>query len=132
MDHEQLHKVIPFLGQVKEKGNEIHALFCPFCGGGKHNDKNTFAINRTTGAYNCLRGSCGETGNIYTLAKYLGVEIEQEKTDYFREYRKPKKIYKKPEVKTSDLTKPIIDYFKLRGISEETLIKTKLHHIREI
>ena len=124
--HEQMHKILPYLGQVKEKGSEIHALYCPYCNGGQHKDKYTFAINKTTGAFNCLRGSCGETGNIFTLGKYLGVEILQEKQSYFREYRKPKKVYKKPETKTSDLTKPIIDYFKLRGISEETLIKNKV------
>ena len=57
MEHEQLHKIIPYLGQIKEKGQEIHALYCPFCHGGQHRDKYTFAINRTTGAYNCLRDS---------------------------------------------------------------------------
>jgi len=126
MDHEQLNKILPYLGQVKEKGNEIHALYCPFCSGGRHKDTYTFAINKSTGAYNCLRGSCGEAGNLFTLGKFLGVEILQEKQSYFREYRKPKKIYKIPKTKTADLTKPIIDYFKLRGVSEEILIKNRV------
>ena len=49
-----------------------------------------------------------------------------EKQSYFREYRKPKKEYKKPEIETKDLTKTVINYFKSRGISQETLIKNKI------
>lgn len=124
--YDKLGKVIPYLGQIKEKGNEIHALYCPFCNGGKNKDKYTFAINKDTGAYNCLRGTCGETGNIYTLAKYLRIEIEQERKTYFREYRRPKKAYKKPDIKTKDLTEQVIKYFETRGISKETLIKNKV------
>lgn len=126
MEHEQLHKIIPYLGQFKEKGTEILPMYCPFCKGGQHKDKYTFAINKVTGAYNCLRGSCGEVGNLYTLGKFLGVDIVDRKEDYFREYRKPKKIYKKPEVESKNLSKQIIDYFKTRLISEETLIKNKV------
>lgn len=126
MQNEQLYKIMPYLGQFKEKGNEIHALYCPFCNGGQHKDKYTFAINKVTGAYNCLRGSCNETGNLYTLGKFLGVDIVQEKQSYFREYRKPKKVYRKPEIETKDLTEQAIKYFASRGISKETLIRNKV------
>lgn len=125
MEHEQLHKVKPYLGQFREKGNEIQALYCPFCKGGRHKDKYTFGINKETGAYNCLRGSCGEVGNLYTLGKYLGVDVVEKRDDYFREY-KPKKAYKKPEVKHKDLSKQNIEYFKSRLISLETLEKNKV------
>ncbi|WMJ78461.1 MULTISPECIES: DnaB-like helicase C-terminal domain-containing protein [unclassified Sedimentibacter] len=123
---EQLYKIIPHLGQYKEKGNEIIPVYCPFCYGGKHKDKETFAINKLTGAYNCLRGSCNQTGNLFTLAKHLGVDIVAERQSYFREYRKPKKAYKMPEVTYRNLSKNVIDYFEKRGISEETLIKNKV------
>src|SRR5690554_2065140 len=126
MEHEQLHKIKPYLGQFREKGNEIQALYCPFCNGGRHKDKYTFGINKVTGAYNCLRGSCGEVGNLHTLGKYLGVDIVESKETYFREYRKPKKVYKKPEVEAKDISKQNIEYFKTRLISAETLIKNKI------
>ncbi|WP_409229067.1 DnaB-like helicase C-terminal domain-containing protein [Gudongella sp. SC589] len=126
MEHEQLHKIKPYLGQFREKGSEIQALYCPFCNGGRHKDKYTFGINKLTGAYNCLRGSCGEVGNLHTLGKYLGVDIVESKETYFREYRKPKKIYKKPEVKAKDISKQNIEYFQTRLISVETLIKNKI------
>ena len=101
--------------------------YCPFCNGGRNQDKGTFAFNTETGVYNCLRGSCGESGNVRKLAKFLGLqEGGYMQQDYFRETRKPKKIYKKPEVETNGLTEQIINYFKLRGISKETLIKNKV------
>lgn len=126
MEHEQLHKIKPYLGQFREKGSEIQTLYCPFCHGGQHKDKYTFAINKITGAYNCLRGSCGETGNLYTLGKFLGVDVVESKETYFREYRKPKKVYKRPEVEAKDISKQNIEYFKSRLISVETLIKNKI------
>ncbi len=48
MEHEELHKVTQWLGQVKDKGKELQALYCPFCNGGKHKDKHTFSINKET------------------------------------------------------------------------------------
>lgn len=126
MEHEQLFKIKPYLGQFREKGNEIQPVYCPYCNGGQHKDKYTFAINKQSGAYNCLRGSCGETGNLYTLGKFLGVDIVDSKETYFREYRKPKKVYKKPEVELKDISQQNIEYFQIRLISEETLIKNKV------
>ena len=126
MDHEELHKVIYLLGQTKDKGVEIQAMYCPFCNGGLHKDKLTFSINKETGLYKCFRGSCGAEGNIYQLGKYLGVDIVGDRKEYFREYKKPKKVYKKPEVKSKDISKQNIEYFKTRLISEETLIKNKV------
>ena len=108
----------------KRKGDEIVPALCPFCNGGERGDKETFAFNTITGAYNCKRGTCGVTGNAITLAKHFGIYVN--KIDYFREVRKPKKVYKKPDIKSHGLTKEIIAYFKKRGISEETLIKNKV------
>lgn len=122
--NEELYKILPYLGDYKEKGDEIQVLYCPFCQGGRHKDKDTFSINKVTGAYNCKRGTCNQVGNLYTLGKHLGVQME--KQSYFREYRKPKKVYKKPEIETKDLTKQVISYFEKRGISKETLIKNKV------
>lgn len=124
--HDELHKVLPYLGQFKERGNEIQPLYCPFCKGGSHKDKDTFSLNKETGLYTCFRGSCGEKGNLYQLGKFLGVEIVGDREDYFREYSKPKKVYQKPKTKPKDLSRQNIEYFKTRLISEETLIKNKV------
>ena len=126
MDHEELHKVIYRLGQIKDKGTEIQALYCPFCNGGSHKDKYTFSINKETGLYRCFRGTCGEEGNIFQLGKHLGADVVSKKEEYFREYRKPRKIYKKPNVKLGDISQQNIEYFKGRLISEETLIKNRV------
>ena len=126
MANPELDKVINLLGQFKDKGTEIELLRCPFCDGGSHRDKNTFYINKETGLYKCHRGSCGEQGNLYQLGKYLGVDIVGDKVDYFREIKKPKKTYKKPEVKGNNISTQNIEYFKTRLISEETLVKNKI------
>lgn len=115
-----INKVTLHLGQFYEKGEEIQPVYCPYCNGGPRKDKKTFSMNKETGAYICFRGSCGVQGNIYELADFLGVDYKVEKTTPFRTAR-PQKVYKKPEVKDSDLTESIIEYFQKRGISKETL-----------
>lgn len=35
------------IGQYKVKGNELRATLCPYCKGGAHGDKDTFALNIT-------------------------------------------------------------------------------------
>ena len=126
MEHEELHKIVNYLGQVKDRGSEIQALYCPFCNGGRHKDKYTFSINKETGLYKCFRGSCGNEGNIKQIGEFLGVDIVGKEPDYFREYSKPKKVYTKPKVKETNLSKQNIEYFKTRLISEETLIRNKV------
>jgi len=123
-DEKLIREVSHYLGEGKRKGDEILPKVCPICNGGNHHDKETFALNIITGASNCMRGSCGWSGSIKQLAEYLGIEVS--KTDYFREYRKPVKYYKKPEVIHKDLTKGIVDYFKTRGISQKTLVDAKV------
>ena len=113
--NENVRSILPLIGEYKEKGGEIIPRICPYCQGGQHHDKETFAINIETGAYNCKRGSCGVSGSIKQLCEYLGGEFKQ--TNYFREYRKPKKTYVKPEPKNGTLTPLVVEYFKTRGIS---------------
>jgi len=119
-----IREVSQYIGEGKRKGDEVLPKLCPICDGGRHQDKYTFALNTITGASNCMRGSCGWSGSIKQLAEHMGIEVK--KIDYFREYRKPVKNYKKPEVIHKDLNKSIVDYFKLRGISQETLIAAKV------
>ena len=105
-DNELIKKVTQYIGQGKIKGDEILPVYCPICEGGQHKDKYTFALNIETGASNCMRGSCGWQGSIKQLADFMGVDVK--KQDYFREYRKPRKNYKMPEVIHNDLTNEIV------------------------
>jgi twinkle protein len=123
--NDNVNSILNLIGEYKEKNGEVIPKYCPFCEGGQHHDKETFAINKETGAYNCKRGSCAASGSIKQLCDFLGTDYKHT-GNYFREYRKPKKIYSKPNIETNGLTQPIIDYFALRGISEQTLIKNKV------
>ena len=120
-----IKKVTVYLGKFYEKGEEIQPVYCPFCNGGQRKDKKTFSMNKDTGAYICFRGSCGVQGSVFELADYLGVDYKMESTTPFRTQR-PERIYKKPEIKDSDISKGIIDYFQKRGISKETLEKNRV------
>lgn len=124
VDYGLIDKIISNLRIDKTKGDELIPKYCPFCNGGSNKDKETFSFNKSTGLYNCLRGSCGQAGNAYQLAKHLGIET-QSKTTYFANTRK-EKVYTKPPWHNSGLSQKILDYFKLRGISEKTLAENKI------
>ena len=56
-----------FLGiGTKIRGNNLVFNKCPYCGQST-SDKEKFAINLTTGQFNCFRASCGAKGNMITL-----------------------------------------------------------------
>ena len=48
--------------QTHQKGNELMFKYCPYCGGGKNKDKDTFSVNLDNGTDNCFRSSCGKQG----------------------------------------------------------------------
>ena len=109
--------------QVREKGDELHFLKCPYCGN-RTNDKNTFAINLKTGQFKCLRSTCRASGNMLTLAKdfdfSLGTEVDEyyKPKKQFREFTQPKApIVPKP---------PAVQYLQSRGISEEVAKKYEI------
>ena len=58
-----------FLGAFKVKADEIIPSLCPFCNGGDHQDKDTFALNFENHTYNCRRGSCGQKGHFFGVAE---------------------------------------------------------------
>lgn len=103
--------------QYKIKGNEIVPTYCPFCHGGQHNDKETFALNLDKGTYNCKRGKCGVAGSFYQLCKEFGETPTQQNMEVFhrkqRSYVLPKTVVKP----TSSLVE---EYLTLRGFSKET------------
>lgn len=109
-----------YLGEYKIKGDEIVPKYCPFCGGGSHRDRDTFALNRANHTYNCKRGSCGVSGHFSELLREKGEVFEDNLTQTRREYKRPKPVYKAPETVQNGLTPKATDYLKMRGISLQT------------
>ena len=107
-------------GPVTRFGKEMRFRYCPYCHGGAHKDKGTFAINLETGAFNCQRSSCGAKGNMVTLSKdFDDFEISREVTSYYNinnyngRFRTFKDAHRVTESKDG-----AIEYLKSRGISE--------------
>lgn len=114
-----------YLYPYKIAGQEIKAKHCPICHGGPHRDKDTFAINVDNMTFNCKRGSCGVKGTFNQLLKEFDEETFNQDYRIFH-FEKKKKEYKKPQVKSKPLTQPVFEYFKSRGISEETVKKCRV------
>ena len=105
-----------YMQPYKKHGPEITSLYCPFCQGGRKNDKYTFSLNEDKLTYVCHRGKCGERGHFTQLLKHFGEGVRMEYEIY-----RPVKEYKKPQVKSSTLSKITIEYAALRKISQKTL-----------
>lgn len=114
-----------YLYPYKTMGQEIKAKRCPICHGGEHRDKDTFAINVENMTFNCKRGSCGVKGHFNQLLKEF--DEEQFNQDYrLFSFERKKKEYKRPQVKSKPRNNKLIEYFKGRCISEQTVIKCKV------
>lgn len=93
---------------------------CPFCHGGDHHDRETFAMNRHTGTYMCQRGTCNAKGDFAQLLDALGEE-EMPTLPNSNIFVKTKKNYVLPTLTTYPITETILDYFDKRRISKSTL-----------
>lgn len=103
------------LGEYKRKGDEIIPDLCPYCQGGSHRDKGTFALNTAKLTYNCKRGSCGQEGTFSKLCQDFGERSEN------LERRVPtKKKFKKPETQPAKPTSQVEKYLAERGFKKET------------
>lgn len=98
--------------------DELIFVKCPYCGK-TTTKKEKFAINIKTGAFNCLRASCGARGNLYTLHRDFGLDLGTDVT----EYERPKYSWKRFKVEKPFVpTDPAIEYLcGQRGISEEVV-----------
>jgi len=107
-----------FLVPYKTEGDEIIPRYCPFCGGGEHRDRDTFALNYRNHTYNCKRGKCQERGHFSQLCKRFGVEMDVDET-----YLTPvvRREYKRPEVKPEPATDKVREYLHKRGLIDDTL-----------
>lgn len=109
------------LGEFKIRNNQIVTRFCPFCNGGEHNDKDTFAVGLHNGAFSCMRGGCNKTGSFKELSEFFG---EATTNVYItpKTVGSKKKTYNKPDPNMlRGLNEDVVTYFALRKISEKTL-----------
>jgi twinkle protein len=102
-------------GEYRMQGDEIVPTYCPVCGGGRSQDKYTFALNTETLLYNCKRGSCGANGHYRHLLRDYG-EVEQKSY----EITSPtKKVFIPPQIQVQSPKEKVENYLKLRGISKD-------------
>ena len=98
--------------QYRIKNKQIQAQRCPYCRGGEHGDKYTFAMNKDTGVYNCKRGKCGVVGTFNKLLLDFGEGGINVKTE---------KKFKPSKATITPVTDSVFAYIKLRGITPETV-----------
>lgn len=108
-------RLVPYI----TRGDELIPEYCPFCHGGEHRDRRTFALNMMEGVYLCKRGSCGAKGRVEQLAAYLGEtgEFHVNRNGSGKNTRK----YSMPDTKLLPLTDDVIRYFESRKIGRATL-----------
>lgn len=100
--------------QYRVRGDELQFQYCPYCGGGKHRDAFTFAINLKTGAFNCRRSSCGRSGGMITLHRDFDFSLGRDVDTYYNNASRFKRfksilIQSKPAA---------VEYLESRGISK--------------
>lgn len=101
---------------TKTRGDELQLMVCPYCKQ-ETTKKYKFSISLKTGAFNCMRASCGAKGNMLTLAKDFGFSLGRDTDEYYNQQRKFRSLkhWPVPEVRT-----PAVRYMESRGISKET------------
>ena len=114
MNRDDLMGFIDFIGaETKEKGKDIFFRYCPKCGSSAPKDDEwKFSVNWKTGAFGCLRGSCGYHGHFVELCRDFGYKLGM---DTEREYRK----MPQPERRIVP-NESAIAYLESRGISRAT------------
>lgn len=103
--------------EYKTEGNELKFKYCPYCHGGDHKDKYTFAINLDKGVYGCLRGKCDEHGHFVEMCRDFNFKLEDDA---------PKIYHKFKQVEHIESTDSAIEYMQSRGISEEITRKYEI------
>lgn len=108
--------------RIRKKGKEIQFERCPYCRN-VTDKKNKFAMSAVTGAFNCLRASCGAKGNMLTLARDFGFSLGRDVDEYYNKTRRFKSLRKFP----LPTVKPeAVQYLEGRGISQKITEKYKV------
>jgi len=88
MNLDDLMSFAEFIGaETKQKGKDVFFRRCPKCGDSAPKDDDwKFSVNWQTGAFGCLRASCGYHGHFVELCRdfdyKLGSETEKEYTQF--------------------------------------------------
>jgi len=117
MNRDDLNGFVEFIGaEVKEKGKDLFFRYCPKCGASApKEDEWKFSVNTRTGAFGCLRGSCGYHGHFVELCRDYGYRLGMEAEQEYKQFPQPdKKIVPRESA---------IAYLESRGISKETAEK---------
>lgn len=111
--------------EVAYKGNEVSFKTCPYCSGGRKNDKYTFAVNKNTGIFNCKRSSCNVRGNMFTLARDFNFKLSEDVQRYYNidNYNGKFKKFRDKHIESKD---EAVKYLKSRGISEDICRKYEI------
>ena len=114
MNRDDLMGFVEFIGaEVKEKGKDLFFRYCPKCGGtAPKDDEWKFSVNTKTGAFGCLRGSCGYHGHFVELCRDYGYKLGMDAEKEYTQFKQPTgKIIPRESA---------LAYLANRGISKET------------
>jgi len=114
MNIDDLNGFVEFIGaETKVKGKDMFFRHCPVCGNdAPKDDEWKFSVNIRTGAFGCLRGSCGYHGHFVELCRDFGYKLGLEAEQQYKQFPQPPH---KIEPRESALA-----YLANRGISKET------------
>ena len=105
----------------KVTGSEA-VMNCPFC----QDTERKFFVNLESGVFKCFHeNKCGRSGSFWQLQKDLGDEPEA------RSILRPRKEYRKPDVKAHALDAAATAFFAGRKISSETLERFKVRQVAD-
>ena len=113
MSRDDLNGFAEFIGaETKEKGKDLFFRYCPKCGSSApRDDEWKFSVNTKTGAFGCLRGSCGYHGHFVELCRDYGYKLGMDAEREYRQFPQPPgKIVPRESA---------IAYLNGRGISKE-------------
>ena len=112
MNMDDLQGFVQFIGaETKIKGKDMFFRYCPRCGhDAPKDDEWKFSVNWKTGAFGCLRGSCGYHGHFVEMCRDFGYKIGLEAEREYTQFPQPRERIKPRE--------SALAYLSNRGISE--------------
>ena len=117
MNRDDLLGFAEYIGaEIKEKGKDMFFRYCPKCGSSAPKDDEwKFSVNWKTGAFGCLRGSCGYHGHFVELCRDFGYKLGMDAEREYRQFPQPEKRIVPRE--------SAIAYLESRGISRASAEK---------
>ena len=111
--------------EVKKKADgteEIIPEHCPFCKGGTHGDKKSFALSVDYGVFVCKRGTCAQRGRMEALGELFGEKMDASACFSGSKGQNPsEKAFSLPDTLLLPPSDAIYAYFASRKLSRETV-----------